>query len=48
MLNREQLNKPEEDIKEFIDCELSALKYIANPVEMEVYLLLKDLYLKES
>jgi len=35
LLDKEWLNKPEEDIKEFINCELSALEYIAAPIEME-------------
>ena len=46
--NSKQPNKPTEDIKEFINCKLSALKYTANPLKMEVDLLLEDLYLKES
>jgi len=41
-------DKPTKDIKEFIDCELSVLKYTASPLEMEVGLPLEDLYLKES
>jgi len=41
-------NELTKDIKEFIDCELSALKYIASPFKMEAGLLLEDLYLKES
>ena len=32
----------------FINYELSALKYIINPVKMETGLLLEDLYLKKS
>ena len=36
-----------EDIKEFINCKLSALEYIASPLEMEAGLLLEDLYLEE-
>jgi len=47
LLDKEWPNKLEEDIKEFIDCELSTLKYITSLVEIEIGLLLKDLYLKE-
>ena len=46
--NSKQLNKPTEDIKEFINYKLSTLKYTASPLEMKAGLLLKDLYLKES
>ena len=48
LLNKEWLNEPKEDIKELIDCKLSALKYMASLVKMETGLLLEDLYLKES
>jgi len=48
LLNSKWLNKPTEDIKEFINCELSALEYMASPLKMEAGLLLKDLYLEES
>ena len=47
-LNSEQLNKLTKDIKEFINCKLSILKYTVSPFEMEADLLLKDLYLKKS
>jgi len=47
-LNSKRPDKPTKDIKEFINCKLSALEYIASPLEMEVGLLLEDLYLKES
>ena len=33
--NSKQPNKLTEDIKEFINCKLSALEYIASPLEME-------------
>jgi len=46
--NGKQPNKLTKDIKEFINCELSALEYTASPLEMEVGLLLEDLYLEES
>ena len=46
--NGEQPNKLTEDIKEFINCELSALEYTASPLKMEVDWLLEDLYLEES
>ena len=36
LLNKKWLNKPKEDIKEFINYELSALEYIAAPIEMEM------------
>ena len=36
------------DIKEFINCKLSALEYMASPLKIEVDLLLEDLYLEES
>jgi hypothetical protein len=41
-------NKPTKDIKEFINCKLSALEYIATPLKIEIGLLLEDLYLEES
>ena len=47
LLDSERPNKPTEDIKEFINCKLSTLKYIASLVEMEIDLLLEDLYLEE-
>jgi len=47
LFNNKWLNKPTEDIKNFINCELSALEYIASLFKMKVGLLLKDLYLKE-
>jgi len=47
-LDSERPNKPTEDIEEFINCKLSALEYMASPVEMEADLLLEDLYLEES
>ena len=46
--NSKQPNKPIKDIKEFINYELSALKYIASPLEIEAGWLLEDLYLEES
>ena len=46
--NGERPNKPTEDIKEFINCELSALEYTASPLKIEAGLLLEDLYLEES
>ena len=48
LLDSKRPNKPTEDIKEFINYKLSALKYIASPVKIEVDLLLEDLYSKES
>jgi len=48
LLNRKWFNKPEENIKEFIDCELNILKYIANLIKIEAGLLLENLYLKKS
>jgi len=47
LLDKEWPNKPKEDIKEFINCELSALKYIASLVKIKAGLLLENLYLKE-
>ena len=47
LLNSKQPNKLTEDIKEFINYKLNALKYIASPLKMEADLLLKDLYLKK-
>jgi len=35
-------------MKEFINCELSTLKYIVSLVKMEAGLLLENLYLKKS
>ena len=46
--NSKQPNKPTKDIKEFINCKLSALKYMASPLKIKADLLLEDLYLKES
>ena len=46
--NGKQPNKPTKDIKEFINCKLSALKYMASPFKIEADLLLEDLYLEES
>ena len=46
--NSKQLNKPTEDIKEFINYKLSALEYTASLVKIEEDLLLEDLYLEES
>ena len=46
--NGKQPNKPTKDIKEFINYKLSALEYIASLVEIEIDLLLEDLYSKES
>jgi 3-deoxy-D-arabino-heptulosonate 7-phosphate (DAHP) synthase len=46
--NNKQPNKLTKDIKEFINSKLSALEYIASPLEMEVGMLLEDLYLEES
>ena len=48
LLDGKRPNKPTKDIKEFINYKLSALEYIASLVEMEVDLLLEDLYSKES
>ena len=48
LLDSERPNKPTKDIKEFINCKLSALEYIASPVKIEEDLLLEDLYLEES
>jgi len=45
--NGKRPNKPTEDIKEFINCKLSALEYTASPLKMEAGLLLEDLYLEE-
>jgi hypothetical protein len=45
--NNKQPNKPTEDIKEFINYKLSALKYTASPLKIEAGLLLEDLYLEE-
>jgi hypothetical protein len=47
LLDSKRPNKPTKDIKEFINCKLSALEYIASPVKIED-LLLEDLYLEES
>jgi len=46
--NGERPNELTKDIKEFIDCKLSALEYTASPFKMEADLLLDDLYLEES
>jgi len=46
--NGKQPNKLTEDIKEFINCKLSALEYIAAPLKIEAGLLLEDLYLEKS
>jgi len=46
--NSEQPNKLTKDIEEFINCELSALEYIASPLKIEAGLLLEDLYLEKS
>ena len=46
--NNKRPNKPTQDIKEFINYKLSALKYIASLVKIEADLLLEDLYLEES
>jgi len=46
--NGKQPNEPTEDIKEFINYKLSALKYTATPLKMEAGLPLEDLYLEES
>ena len=48
LLDSKRPNKPTKDIKEFINCELSTLEYIASLVKIEVDLLLEDLYSKES
>ena len=48
LLDSERPNKPTEDIKEFINCKLSALEYIVGLVKIEEDLLLEDLYLEES
>ena len=48
LLDSKRLNKPTEDIKEFINYKLSTLEYTASPVKIEADLLLKDLYLEES
>ena len=48
LLDSKRPNKPTEDIKEFINCKLSALEYMASLVKIEVDLLLEDLYSKES
>ena len=48
LLDSKRPNKLTEDIKEFINCKLSTLEYIASLVKIEVDLLLKDLYSKES
>ena len=48
LLDSERPNKPTKDIKEFINCKLSALEYMASLVKMEEDLLLEDLYLEES
>ena len=48
LLDSKWPNKPTEDIKEFINYKLSALKYIASPLEIEADLPLEDLYLKKS
>jgi len=47
LLNSKRLNEPTKDIKEFINCKLSALKYTAAPFKIEAGLLLEDLYLKK-
>ena len=46
--NSKRPNKLTKDIKEFINCELSALEYTASPLKMEADWLLEDLYLEES
>ena len=46
--NGEQPNELTEDIKEFINCKLSALEYTASPLKMEADLPLDNLYLEES
>ena len=46
--NSERPNKLTKDIKEFINCKLSALEYIASPLKVEASKLLEDLYSKES
>ena len=46
--NGKRPDKLTEDIKEFINCELSALEYTASPFKIEAGLLLEDLYLEES
>jgi len=48
LLDSERPNKPTKDIKEFINCKLSTLEYIASPVKMEVDLPLENLYLEKS
>ena len=48
LLDSKRPNKPTEDIKEFINCKLSALEYMASLVKIEVDLLLEDLYSKKS
>jgi hypothetical protein len=47
LLDGERPNKPTKDIKEFINCKLSALEYTASLVKIED-LPLEDLYLEES
>ena len=44
----ERPNKPEEDIKEFIDYKLGALEYTAAPIEMETGQPLEDSYSEGS
>ena len=46
--NSKRLKEPIKNIKEFINYKLSALEYTASLVEMEIDLLLKDLYLEKS
>jgi hypothetical protein len=46
--NNKRPNEPTKDIKEFINCKLSALEYTASPLKIEAGLLLEDLYLEES
>ena len=46
--NSKRPKEPTEDIKEFINYELSALEYTASPLKVEASLLLEDLYSKES
>jgi hypothetical protein len=46
--NSKRPNKLTKDIKEFINCKLSTLEYIAALLKIEAGLLLEDLYLEES
>jgi len=46
--NGKQPDELTEDIKEFINYKLSALKYIASSLKIEAGLLLEDLYLEKS